>query len=328
MSRIVLELTNRCNLRCRHCVYRRHGGHDDFPLDLLDSLLAQAKSQGFDELAFTGGEPTLHPQFFEILDRTVAAGYRWGMVSNGWTFPKRYRQLLPFRDALTGLTFSLDGARRSTHDGLRGPGSYRRLLQAMSVCMAVDLPFTLNMVITRYNQTEVEALVELAARLGAGGLRFGPLMPGGDPDLELTLQERRAVEQRILALQRTAPLPVALAPGYYTTELFPCAPLNGDECNIDWQGNVSFCCHLSGYGRGRDGVGRLATLSFAEALSRLRRLRERLRLEKATRSAGGDFRDEDYFPCLYCYRHFGKTTPTTSTVPLEFPEKKSHARSL
>ena len=232
------------------------------------------------------------------------------MVSNGWHFPKLYNRLLPFRESLTGITFSLDGASQSTHDGLRGQGSYRRLLQAMSVCMAVDLPFTLNMVITRYNQVEVEALVELAARLGAGGVRFGQLMPGGDPDLELTLQERRAVEQRIWALQPAAPLPVVLAPGYYTTELFPCAPLNLEECNVDWQGNINLCCHLSGYGHGSDGVGQLATLNFADALSRLRRLRNRLRLEKETRSNNGEFREEDDFPCLYCYRHFDKATPT------------------
>ncbi len=283
------------------------GGRGDLPLAVLDTLLRGAKARGFEELAFTGGEPTLHPRFFEIVERTAEAGYTYGLVSNGWNFPHVYSRLLPFRDQLAGITFSLDGATEATHDALRGTGSYRRLLQAISVCVASDLPFSLNMVVTRRNRTELAALAELGAALGARGVRYGPLMPGGDPTLELTLEERRASESAIRALQPGSPIPVALAPGYETDELFPCAPLNLEEFNIDWRGNLTHCCHLSGYAdSGTDIVGNLRVLSFSEAWSRLRAANARFIREKQTRQAAGRLSEADRFPCLYCCGYFNK----------------------
>ena len=74
MARIVIELTNRCNLRCQHCFSGRHGGRDDLPLELLQDVLDEAKTHGFDHLTFTGGDPTIHPHFTEVLRRTFEAG--------------------------------------------------------------------------------------------------------------------------------------------------------------------------------------------------------------------------------------------------------------
>jgi MoaA/NifB/PqqE/SkfB family radical SAM enzyme len=120
MGKIVIELTNRCNLSCQHCFSRRHGGRDDLPLSVIKRILAEAKTHDFDHLSFTGGEPTIHPDFAEMLRLTHQAGYRFGFNSNGWNFRKIYPYLLPFRESLSTITFSLDGATEETHDRLRG----------------------------------------------------------------------------------------------------------------------------------------------------------------------------------------------------------------
>jgi MoaA/NifB/PqqE/SkfB family radical SAM enzyme len=333
MGRIVIELTQRCNLRCTHCPDGRHGGHGDLPLEVIETVLREAQAHGFEELAFTGGEPTLHRQFFEVIAQAAEAGYRFGFVTNGWNFPRIYSRLLPYRAQLAGITFSLDGATEATHDVLRGKGSYRRVLQAMSVCVVNALPFTLNMVLTRCNAAEVEALVELAARLGSRGVRFGPLMPTphtGERGLALTLAERRALEQRIRDLQRNALVAVALAPGYYTPELFPCGPLQLQEFNIDWRGQVTLCCHLSGYGeRAGDGdvVGHLSAIPFAEALARLQQLQTWFQAQKRARHASGQFQEADYFPCLYCVKHFDKLPGPLQARVLRAKKDPAHADS-
>ena len=63
MARLVIELTNRCNLCCLHCFTERHAATGDLPLTILDQVLHEGKGCGIDHLAFTGGEPTIHRQF-------------------------------------------------------------------------------------------------------------------------------------------------------------------------------------------------------------------------------------------------------------------------
>ncbi len=75
MARIVIELTNSCNLSCGHCFDERHAATGDLSLDVLDNLLREGKSCGIDQLSFTGGEPTLHRRFRDIVDRVSEAGY-------------------------------------------------------------------------------------------------------------------------------------------------------------------------------------------------------------------------------------------------------------
>ena len=249
MGRIVIELTDRCNLRCRHCFSGRHGGRGWLDMATLENILEEAQALGYEELAYTGGEPTLHPAFPTFVAKTAAAGYRFGMVTNGWTFRRHYKRLAAHRPLMQGVTFSLDGASAETHDRLRGEGSFRRVLQAASLCVMSAIPFAFNMVVTRESRHEIATLVGLAGSLGSLGVRFGHFIPTGrqaSEGLALDWQERVTVETIIKDLQAQASCAVALAPGHRTAELFPCGPLNDQEFNIDWRGNVGFCCHLSG----------------------------------------------------------------------------------
>ncbi|MCZ6485584.1 MAG: radical SAM protein, partial [Acidobacteria bacterium] len=169
MARILLELTNRCNLSCHHCFDERHAGTGDLPLPIVQKVLQEGHQCGIDHVGFTGGEPTIHRKFPEILKLVSQAGYAFSFVTNGLNFSKIFPLLLRYRERLQGVTFSLDGAREVTHDRLRGKGSFRQVMRAASLCMMKELPFTLNMVLTRDNREEVGAMVSLAARLGSGG---------------------------------------------------------------------------------------------------------------------------------------------------------------
>ena len=56
------------------------------------------------------------------------------------------------------------------------------------------------------------------------------------------------VEAEIWRLQKSADVPVGMAPGYFSeSPFFPCAPLELKEFNLDYRGNLTLCCHLSGY---------------------------------------------------------------------------------
>jgi MoaA/NifB/PqqE/SkfB family radical SAM enzyme len=313
MAVLVIELTNRCNLRCQHCFDERHAATGELPWAIIETVLRDAKGCGIDHLAFTGGEPTLHRQFGAIVRAVCAAGYFYSFVSNGVTFPQLYPLLIESRPHFRGVTFSLDGAREETHDRLRGRGSYRGVMRAASLCVVRQLPFTLNMVVTAHNRPEVAEMVDLAARLGSAGVRFGWLMPTPDTaqrGLDLPPLERCAVEAEIRRLRQDAPLAVGMAPGYYSASpFFPCAPLELEEYNLDYRGNLTLCCQLSGYAGGTPGtdvVGHLQEQSLAEAVGRFHQRVAVYLADKRARVGGGTFGELDHFPCWYCVQYLDK----------------------
>ena len=61
-------------------------------------------------------------------------------------------------------------------------------------------------------------------------------------------EERLEVEAEIWRLKKTAPILVAMAPGHFSdAPFFPCGPLEAEELNLDYRGNLTFCCQLSGH---------------------------------------------------------------------------------
>ncbi len=310
MTRLVVELTDRCNLSCGHCPSGRHGGRAELAVELFEQVLAQARSCGIDHISFTGGEPTLHSRFADLLAMTADAGLDFSMVTNGWSLPKHLHTLLPLRERLRMITFSLDGADEATHDALRGLGSFRRVLQSVSTCVLHGLPFTFSMTLTRDNCGQAGALVALGEGLGALGVRFGHLMSDPNPaaaGLELSPQERKALDAELLELQkRRSDFPVGFAPGGYTQELSPCSPLQGNEYNLHWSGQLGLCCHLSGFAGSQHAIGGdLNRISLDKALAQLRLLRDELITEKRQLRDSGSWRDDDHFPCWHCAKRFG-----------------------
>jgi MoaA/NifB/PqqE/SkfB family radical SAM enzyme len=315
MPRIVIELTNRCNLTCGHCFDERHAATGDLALEILDKLLREGKSCGIEQLSFTGGEPTIHRRFKEIIQRVAEAGYWFSFVSNGVSFPWIYSLLLKYRRWFVGVTFSLDGAREETHDQLRGKGSYRRVMRAASICVVKEFPFTLNMVLTAQNRDEIGEMVWLAERLGSGGVRFGHLMPTRETvlrQLDLSPEERREVESEIWRLRSCASLPIGMAPGYFSeAPFFPCGPLELEEYNLDYNGNLTLCCQLSGnsgINQGADVMGNLHEMSLAEACERFRQQVATYLVDKRDKLSRGEFGELDHFPCWYCLKYLGKTS--------------------
>jgi MoaA/NifB/PqqE/SkfB family radical SAM enzyme len=333
MARLVLELTNRCNLRCPHCFEERHAATGDLSLAIVETILREGHGCGIHHLCFSGGEPTLHRHFDDIVEHTADAGYDYSLVTNGQRFRRVASVLLHRKDRCRGVTFSLDGARESTHDRSRERGSYREVMRAATLCFFQGLPFTFNMVLTSQNCDQVEEMVELAARVGSRGVRFGHLMVTaevGARGLDLTPVARRAIEARIWALRRDAPIAVDMAPGYFSeSPFFPCAPLELDEYNVDHRGNLTLCCHLSGYSgpnTDADVLGSLHQLSLAEACDRFRARVAVYLADKRARLDRGALSELEHFPCWYCVNYLDKVTLRDSLSGPDSPQPLDQPR--
>lgn len=321
--RLIVELTNICNLHCSYCLRDEdalyHSPTRFFSLDLLRRVIREGREElGVEHIMFTGGEPTLHPQFKEVLEAVKRENLRSSFVTNGWHFERVWPAVEANREAVSNVAFSLDGATREAHDRWRGEGSFVRLIRAFARCHSSGVPFIVKVGLRRDTLPHLEEIVMLAARLGASGASFTHLLPTPDAamgELGLSVDERAAAEREIAALASIFRMKVSLDVGYFNTDPEPpCSALAGVSCNIDFKGRLSLCCNLSGYRGGegeRDVVGDLNLTGLAEGFARLRGLAgEQLDRRRAalveSRKIGSDVDAYTHSPCLMCLRDFGK----------------------
>ncbi|HQB43715.1 MAG: Antilisterial bacteriocin subtilosin biosynthesis protein AlbA [Deltaproteobacteria bacterium ADurb.Bin207] len=316
---ITFELTDRCQLTCKHCLRDPGKRPTDLPLPLVRSSLEQAKCflRSF-HAAFTGGEPVLHPEFSAILDAAVDLDYTWHMVTNGQRFERVIDTLLerPLRkEKLTALTISLDGADEATHDAIRSPGSYREVMKAASLCMAHEIPFAFNTTLHAKNVHQLESMGLLASQLGADRISFILFSATGtkhDAELYLSARQWRNVMDRIDRLAEALTIRVNIPEGFHRKQPWHvCAPFTGQQIHVDVHGRVILCCQHAGIPRdpndNRDIVGSLYEMNLAEACRRFLGIVHRFQEDKMLAMERGELKDDwDYFPCNYCMKYFGK----------------------
>lgn len=321
--RLVIELTNICNLHCSYCLRDDEALYQTrarfFPTGLLRRILSEAReTAGVSHVSFTGGEPTLHPRFGEILETVGAEGMRASFVTNGWHFDRVWPALDAHRAVVSVVSFSVDGATRETHDRWRGEGSFERVVRAFTRCRVGRIPFALKSVIRRDTVPQIQDIALLAARMEAQALHFSHVLPTSgavEAESAMSLEERAHAEQEIALLRRILKMPVFLDVGYVNTDPAPpCAPLQGVSYSVDYQGRLSLCCNLSGF-RGASGdsdvVADLNEESFRTAVLRVRALASEQVARRAAAleamAARGTNRDlSTGSPCLFCLQTFGK----------------------
>lgn len=178
---VTWEITNRCNLRCAHCL--SNSGPDastqgELNLAEAQDVVEQLAAQGVFQIHFGGGEPFLYAGFMELLRSAQRNGFCCLCIStNGSALtPGRIREL----EALGGiyLQLSLDGVEAASCDAVRGRGAYQAALRALERLRGSTIVRTVNFVYCRHNAHELQAMYALAQRYGAT-LRVTRLKPSG-----------------------------------------------------------------------------------------------------------------------------------------------------
>jgi MoaA/NifB/PqqE/SkfB family radical SAM enzyme len=314
---IAFHVTDRCQLDCQHCLRDPELTPKDLPLSLMAKVMSEAKSiYRSAQVALTGGEPTLHPEFEGILDAIVANDFTWHLVTNGKRFPRLIEQIkaVPERRArLTAVNFSLDGATEATHDGIRGKGSFREVMLGATLCTAHGIPFLLQMVINAKNVSEIEALGMLASQVGANRVSYSMLQPTGtlhDAALYLSPSAWRDAQDRIERLGTMLRIPVGMPEGFYTEQPFHvCEPFKSQQLHVDVKGRLNLCCQHSGVpgdDTRSDVAGDLNEMTLIEAHRRLLGIIHQAQSDKLARMAKGPLTDWEHFPCNDCMKYFGK----------------------
>lgn len=306
-------LTEHCNLRCPHCIRDDVTTVRNLPAELLFRTVDEAREIfGADlTVSMTGGEPTLHPAWDDIVSGLHARGVPYRFVTNGW----HMRRLMPglTRHPPEIVRISLSGATEEVHDAERGRGSFRRVLQAVALLTSRRIPPALSIVIDRRDRHQVRQAADLAEALGCVQLHYilpQPVPGSAARDSDLPPGEWAGVRDEVWALRdepgrRTQ---IILDYGYpFEGPERPCDTFAGKRVYVDARGRLSVCCQLSEYGENEtDVVADLTETPFTRAWPAYQAALARLR-DDACPGGGGDDDPFDSFPCMRCARVRGKT---------------------
>jgi len=190
LNDITIEITNRCQLHCRHCGIwaekERHEMSGPFVVRMMQELL---EGYRIHFVSLTGGEPFLNRNCGRLLkamsffrERGKISGF--GVYSNGAYFEGVRRVFSTYGQYLRGMHMgiSIDGG-QETHDRLRGKGAYRKTLKTIEWLVenfGKDIILEFKFTINRINYSELGDVYRLAKRFKA---RFTPkIMESGVSD--------------------------------------------------------------------------------------------------------------------------------------------------
>ena len=198
------ELTYACNLSCVHCLSssgRRDPG--ELTTAQCQAVIDELERMQVFYVNIGGGEPTVRPDFMEILDYAVGHGVGVKFSTNGVKITPGVARQLAATDYVD-VQVSLDGATAEVNDPVRGTGSYATAMRAIGNLAAAGFAgFKISVVVTRRNVGQLDAFKELADRYGAQ-LRLTRLRPAGRGaavwrDLHPTAAQQRELYRWLLA---------------------------------------------------------------------------------------------------------------------------------
>ncbi len=177
----LFEITNACNMDCRHC-YRQDLGGIQLNLEEVKIIIEKISKGGVTSLILTGGEPLIRNDIFEIVDYANDCGMEDVVINtNGIKLkdPTIIAEIERRLDIISALPVSFDGARPETHDFVRGEGQFLHLMKVLENKLLAEFPIGINVTLGKWNFKDFAPFFELYDKLKALDINFGIFVPFG-----------------------------------------------------------------------------------------------------------------------------------------------------
>ncbi|MCJ7774665.1 MAG: radical SAM protein, partial [Desulfobacterales bacterium] len=156
-----LQLTRRCNLKCRHC-YLGPQKNEDLSLQNAIDISHEFEAIGGLRLLITGGEPLLYPQLKKYLDEISQIKVRRVLLTNGTKITSKNIKWINVDE----IQFSLDGWEEG-HEILRGKGTFDKVIQAIKIARNAQIQVSIATMIHQGNLNEFDEIKRFISDIGA-----------------------------------------------------------------------------------------------------------------------------------------------------------------
>jgi len=260
-----------CNNSCKWC-YASSNYHLSkrpiLPKEKISPLLGLIQGLKLKRTILIGGEPSIYPFLFEVLEEHKSRGINYGMVTNGRRFSDRNFTKKVHSLGLNEITVSIEGDNSQTHDSLtRVNGSYDESISGIELANSEGIKVSTNTVVSRLNIGNLEKIVESLLLYPLKSISFnicGPCLGAEENNSEIIPPLLVAKEfQKIYLkykncgkkIKLVTPVPLCYFDSSLRNQLLqdkaisggPCQLAHGKNFVVDPNGGVLPCTHLTGF---------------------------------------------------------------------------------
>ncbi|MBI4688274.1 MAG: radical SAM protein, partial [Nitrospirae bacterium] len=155
-----LQITNRCNLKCRHC-YIGDTDFKELSIERIKNILTELEEMQGLRVLLTGGEPLLHSRFTEVNGMLPEFSLRKVFFTSGVLLQKEIIKTLNVDE----LQISIDGL-EDAHDSLRGRGTYKAAIGTIEDCLALNYEVSVSTMVHSKNLQDFDKMEKLFKSMG------------------------------------------------------------------------------------------------------------------------------------------------------------------
>lgn len=189
--RILWELTTRCNEGCKFCHVQNT---IELNTDQICQVFDKISNLNISDIIFTGGEPLLRKDIFEILEMAKKRKYSIDLCTNGTLINDSVAQKL--KEYLSEISVSLDGSYAELYDGIRGvDNGFINVITGIKSLYKFGHDIHLTTVVTNRNYKDIKNIAMLGERLGAKSISYLGLITKFATNIQEALSIKMTNEQ-------------------------------------------------------------------------------------------------------------------------------------
>jgi AdoMet-dependent heme synthase len=187
---IAWEVSLLCNAHCLHCYSSSGPGASragELSTEQAFKMIDDLADAGLLVLAFSGGEPLLRKDIFQLIERAVQNHLVVNVATNGLMINKKMAEKIAAA-GVQSVTVSLDGCTPETHDHFRQhQGLFNKAIKAISLLAEEGIRVVVSFTPTLFNYVQSRDVVRLSYSLGASAVNMSEYVPAGRGSKELAL---------------------------------------------------------------------------------------------------------------------------------------------
>jgi Fe-coproporphyrin III synthase len=203
-----IDLTARCNLRCRYCYFFSNAAvtYRDLPTAEWLRFFDELGHLAVRDVHLAGGEPFIREDLPELLAGVVRNRMRFALLSNGGLITDEIADFIAHSERCDYVQISVDGASPQAHDAARGRGAFEGAMRGIGILQRHGIQVAVRVTIHRHNVHELESIARLLLEelklpsFGTNSAGYLGNCRANADEIMLTTEERMVAMQTLVRL--------------------------------------------------------------------------------------------------------------------------------